>query len=162
MPATETQRHLYELIADFRTAMLVSRAGDTMHVRPMAVADLRRDADAYFATSIDSPKIAEMQADAQVLVTFQSNSQFASIAGTATVVRDRALIDRLWSDAWRVWFPAGKDDPLLCLIKVDATEGEYWDTRGARGLRYLFNGVSAVLQGTTPATDQRQHAKVSL
>src|SRR5262249_24219034 len=107
-------------------------------------------------------KVAEMEANSQVLVTFQNSTHFATITGTATVVRDHALIDKLWSDAWRVWFPKGKDDPLLCLIKVDATEGEYWDTSGTQAFKYLFQGVSAILQGTAPTIDESQHAKVPL
>jgi general stress protein 26 len=128
----------------------------------MAVAELQRDADAYFATSMESTKIAEIEADPEAMITFQSNSQFASISGTAQVVRDRAEIDRLWSESWKAWFPKGKDDPSLCLLKVQAREGEYWDNSGMKGMRYLFEGVKAILQGERVQTDSDQHAKVSL
>ena len=69
----EDGEHLYDLLKDFDTAMLVTRAADGhLHARPMAVAELRADADAYFVTNIDSPKVAEVYADADVLLTFQS------------------------------------------------------------------------------------------
>ena len=46
----ETQRHLYDLIKDFGTAMLITHQPDgKCHARPMAVAELKTDADAYFA-----------------------------------------------------------------------------------------------------------------
>lgn len=163
MSENDTQKHLYELLKDFSTAMLVSRDGDGhLHARPMAVADLRPDADAYFATSVESPKVAEIQNIPDVMISFQGKSQFATVTGVASIVRDRALIEKLWSEAWRVWFPGGKTDPNLVLIKVDAREGEYWDNSGLSGLRYAFEGLKAVVKGERPQTDKDNHAKLRL
>lgn len=159
----DTRKHLYELTKDFKTAMLVTREpnGD-IHARPMAVAEMNPDADAYFSTSIESPKIAEIEADPRVLITFQGRNEFATIEGTATVVRDRALVDRLWAEDWRLWFPEGKDDPTLCLLRVSAERGEYWDTSGVQGVRFLFEGMKAIFQGRQPVKDAAQNAKVAL
>ena len=164
MSDTAPQKHLYDLLSGFSTAMLVSndQAG-RMHARPMAIAELRADADAYFATSIKSPKVAEIQNFPEVLVSFQSASQFASVSGTATLVKDREIIDRLWSEEWRVWFPGGKDDPELVLIKVDAREGEFWDNSGTKGLSYVFEGLKAVMKGEKLQNDKAgAHAKIRL
>jgi general stress protein 26 len=163
MADTDTHEHLYDLVKDFDTAMLVTKdASGKLHGRPMSVAELRADADAYFATSLESPKINEIEANPEAMITFQSGSQFASISGTARVVRDRTLIDRLWSEAWRAWFPGGKDDPTLCLIKLEAREGEYWDNSGHKGARYLFEGVKAIFQGEKHDVHAGEHAKVRL
>lgn len=164
MSDANPQKHLYDLLKDFSTAMLVSndQAG-RMHARPMAIADLKPDADAYFATSIQSPKVAEIQNFPEVLISFQSASQFASVRGTATIVKDRVIIDQLWSEAWRAWFPGGKDDPNLVLIKVDAKEGEFWDNSGLHGLSYAFEGLKAVVTGTKPDADKTgAHGKIRL
>lgn len=164
MSETTPQKHLYELLKEFSNAMLVSHDQDGhLRARPMAIADLRPDADAYFATSIDTPKVEEVRNAPDVLVTFQSATQFASVRGKATIVRDRQLIDRLWSEEWRVWFPEGKDAPDLCLIKVDAIDGEYWDNSGQHGLSYVFEGLKAVLKGEKLADDKGgAHAKLRL
>lgn len=164
MTETNPQKHLYELLKDFSTAMLVSNDQDgQMHARPMAVADLRPDADAYFATSLQSPKVAEIQTFPEVLLSFQSATQFASIRGTATLVKDRQLVDTLWSEAWRAWFPGGKDDPNLVFIRVDAREGEFWDNSGTQGLSYAFEGLKAILKGEKLENDKGgAHAKLRL
>lgn len=163
MSETNPQKHLYELLKDFSNAMLVSKdRNGNLHARPMAIADLRPDADAYFATSVQSPKVAEIESNPDVTITFQGSNQFATVTGTATIVSDRALIEKLWSEPWRVWFPGGKDDPSLVLIKFDAREGEYWDNSGLNGLRYAFEGLKAVITGDTPATDKNTHAKLRL
>jgi general stress protein 26 len=159
----DTQKHLYDLIKDFNTAMLVTHgANGAMHGRPMRVAQLKPDADAYFATSIDSPKAKEIEADPRVLVLFQSTAKFAAIEGKATIVRDRALIEKLWVKEWSVWFPGGKDDPSLVLLKVDSSSGEYWDNSGLQGLQYLFKGLKAILNKEKPEVDEKVHAKVAL
>ncbi len=159
----DNQQHLYNLAKHVKTAMLVTHTKDGgIHARPMAVAELQKDADAYFSTSIDSPKIGEIEENSNVLVTFQSGLQFAVIEGRASIVRDRAQIDRLWSDDWRLWFPKGKDDPNLCLLKVSAEQGEYWDTSGLEGIKFMFESAKARLAGRTPEKSENQNAKVKL
>lgn len=127
MPTATNQReHLYDLLKDFDTAMLVTRSADGhMHSRPMAVAEMRPDADAYFVTSIDSPKVAEITANPNVTLTFQSSTQFASLSGRATIVRDQALVDRLYKEDWKIWFPKGKTDPSISMLRFSAQDGEY-------------------------------------
>jgi general stress protein 26 len=159
----ERQRHLYELASAFKDAMLVSRALDgTLHARPMALAEMHPNGDLLFSTSLDSLKIKEIQTNPDVLATFQSASQFASIHGTASVVRDRAEIDRLWSESWRIWFPEGKDDPSLCLLRVSADHGEYWDTGGIEGMKFKVESIRARLSGRVAEKSEAQNAKVKL
>lgn len=163
MRAEQKADRLYDIIKDFDNAILVTRLADgRSHARPMAVAEIRPDGDIFFATDIQSPKVAEIAANPDVVVTFQSGSQFASVIGRAEVVKDRALIDQLWSEAWKVWFPGGKTDPSLCLIRVDGREGEYWDNAGAQGIKRAFQTAKAYMQKKTPELDEKQNAKVRM
>src|ERR1700748_2778764 len=107
----DRKEHLHELIADFGSAMLTSRVlGGQLHVRPMAVAKVCPDEQLYFATGLTSPKVGEIHENPAVVVTFQSRSEFVALYGTARIVRESAVINELWSEGWRVWFPDGKDD----------------------------------------------------
>ncbi len=163
MAQVNEREHLYDLLKDFDTAMLVTRSADGhMHSRPMAIAQMRRDADAYFVTHIDSPKVAEISANPNCTLTFQSKTQFASLSGQGTVVRDQALVERLWKPDWKIWFPKGQADPSISMLKFDAQDGEYWDNSGAQGLKFVFNAAKAYVKGETPKEDQKQHAKVDL
>lgn len=89
---------------------------------------------------------------------------FASVTGRASVHRDRAKIHELWTEHAKVYFPKGKDDPEIVLIKVSAEEGEYWDNDGLEGIKYLFEAVKAYVTGTKrPENDDKeQHGSVSL
>jgi len=159
----ETREHLHELLKSFDTAMVVTFAANgDMHARPMALAELSVDGDAYFVTSIDSPKVAEIRANSVVTLSFQSPRQFACITGHATVVQDQALVDRLWQDMWKLWFPAGQADPNIAMIKFEAQQGEYWDNAGVQGLKFLYRAAIAYAKGESPESNPQQHAKVQL
>lgn len=159
----EDGEHLYDLLKGFDTAMLITRAdnGD-LHARPMAVAELHADAGAYFVTSIDSPKVAEIYADADVLLTFQSSDQYAAVYGRANVVQDRALVERLWKEPWKVWFPRGKEDPSIALLRFDAERGEFWNNAGMRGVQYVFEAAKAYLTGERVKVESGQHGRTNL
>jgi general stress protein 26 len=160
---TDTKQHLHDLIKDFRSAMLVTHTPDGgVHIRPMAVAKIAENEELFFATGLDTTKVDEIASNPAVAVSFQSSAEFATLYGSARILKDRALIDELWSEAWRVWFPNGKDDPNLCVIAVAPTRAEYWDSSGFEGLRYLYEGLKAVLQRRQPEHDPAQHAEVEL
>jgi len=41
------------------------------------------------------------------------------------------MIEELWSDAMKAFFPKGKNDPNLTLLEVDVHSVEYWDGPGS-------------------------------
>jgi general stress protein 26 len=155
---------LYNLVTKFHTAMLVTRTvGGALRARPLSLATAHDDGLLYFATSVDSPKVAEIAANPDVLLTMQDGSCYVSITGAARICRERALIDRLWSESWRVWFPGGKEDPSLCVLAVAPRDAEYWDQTGAKGIKYLVEMAAAYVRGTTPASGaSSDNAKVRL
>lgn len=141
-------RKLAELIKDVDIAMLTSRKADGSLVsRPLGTQEVEFDGDLWFATGADSEKVAEITADPRVNVSYASKGKntYVSVAGTASVVRDRAKIDELWSPAMKIFFPGGKDDPNLALIRVRAESAEYWDGPGGifgKALYLLVAGVT--------------------
>jgi general stress protein 26 len=159
--AADPEQHLYDLLKDFSTVMLVTHEQNGgIHGRPMAIAKLAADSETYFATDRRSPKVAAIKTNPDVAITAQSSSEFASLTGRVEVTEDRALVEEFWSPAWEVWFPGGKDDPNLVLLKFTPVEAEYWDNSGAEGLRYAFEGLRAYIKGERPNIDDGIHAKV--
>lgn len=154
------EKHLHELLESFDTAMLITRHDEGHHARPMAVAAVEGGDCVWFIMSVDSPKAAEIRADPRVSATFQAGRRFVALSGIAEIVHDRAKIHALWKDTWRVWFPHGKDDPSLALIRVSVDDAELWDHAGARGVKYAFEAVKSVLAGARPSPLEAQHARI--
>lgn len=139
-----SREKLVELLGTFDTAMLVTASSDkTLHSRPMALLQVEPDGDMWFLTSGSSGKVNEIAADSHVNVALQKDHEYASVCGRARVLRDRAKLDDLWNEQLRVYFPTGKDDPDLALIKVRPEEGEYWDHGSAQGIKYLFEAATS-------------------
>ena len=113
----------------------------SLHSRPMTNQDRDFDGDLWFFTSVSAPKVWETERHHQVNVSFAdpAKSKYVSASGVATLVRDRNKIDEFWKPAYKVFFPHGKDDPDLALLKVEVQRAEYWDSAPtAIGRAYNF------------------------
>lgn len=162
MDTNDGRNHLHDLVDDFDVAMLVTHAADGIHARPMAIARLDEGVGAYLVTGINSLKVDEINANPHAVLTFQSAKKFASVRGVLALSPDPALIEKMWKEAWKVWFPAGKTDPNIALLKFTAQDGEYWDSAGMQGLKFVYDVARAYVSGETPKSDEAQHAKVQL
>ncbi len=78
--------------------------------------------------------------------------------------RTEPSLDEIWNEAWKVWFPGGKADPNLLLLRVDGDRGEYWDNSGLSGIKYFIEAGKAYLSGTRPdvESDPKIHGKVQM
>ena len=155
-----TEQHLQALLESFDTAMLITHHGHGDHARPMVVAGVEGASTLWFVTSTTSPKADEIRQDTRVSATFQSDKRFVALSGRGELVTDRAKIQELWKAGWRVWFPDGKDDPTLALIRVAVTDAEFWDNAGSNGIRYAFEAAKALLSRETPDEVDGEHGRV--
>lgn len=53
---------------------------------------------------------------------------FACLSGTASIANDPGMIEKLWSKPAEAWFPGGKSDPNLILLRFDIAEAELWES----------------------------------
>ena len=155
-----TKQHLKDLLESFDTAMLVTRHDDCDHARPMAVAGVEGANTLWFVTSQNAPKSDEIRRDSRVSATFQSATRYVALSGRAELMSDPAKVNDLLKPSWKVWFPDGKDDPKLVLIKVTVTDAEFWDNAGTKGIRYAFVAAKALLKGEEPTPASGQHGRV--
>lgn len=158
----EHRQRLHEILADAGTVMMITRHGEELRMRPMAVAKVADDDTLYFSTSTRTDKLGEIERDDRVDLVFQSRTRYAAVAGEATLSRDRALIDELWQDSWRVWFPEGKDDPSIVIVVVRPSRGAYWDLGGAGGLKFLYRSAKALVTRSEVEVDPESHGEVAM
>ena len=147
---TQNREALWDKIKDVRIAMMVTDEGDgVLRSRPMYTQQPEFDGDLWFFTRDDSAKTDEVAKDKQVNLSYASEKKdlYVSVSGTAQVVHDRAKAEELWSPPLKAWFPDGLDDPHLALLRVRATQAEYWDA--PNGVAQLFEMARAVVQNDT-------------
>jgi general stress protein 26 len=73
----------------------------------------------------------------------KGHDYFACLAGTARIDNDFAQIEKLWNPQVEAWFPGGKSDPNLALLRFDIDSAELWETDMSLSgkLKMLFGGT---------------------
>ena len=126
---------LHELLDQFQTTMLITRAEDTkeLHARPMVIAGLEKSCLIWLLTSKDSAKVHEIEDRRHVHLTMQrENETYLSVDGHADIVEDREKVIQCWQPAFDRYFPKGKEDPNIALIAVTPEHAEYWTYAGSK------------------------------
>jgi general stress protein 26 len=136
-----------EIVSHESVCLFTTRLTEVpLTTRPMAVQQVCDQGNFWFLSQDDSEKNLEIEKDSrvQLFISNRSNYEFLSVYGQATITRDREKIDELWSDIAKAWFPGGKDDPHLTVIKVTPEQGFYWDTKDGKLVSMIKIAASAV------------------
>ncbi|WP_114782270.1 pyridoxamine 5'-phosphate oxidase family protein [Botryobacter ruber] len=145
----ENLRKLTDKIKDIDIAMMTTQEPDGMlRSRPMRTMETKDDGVLWFFTGYDSAKSQELKQDSHVNLSYAKpgDNLYVSVSGRATLSRDKAKIDELWNPALKAWFPEGKDDPNIGLIKVTIDHAEYWDSPNS-AVVHLIGVAKAVVTG---------------
>jgi general stress protein 26 len=131
--ATADLRKLGELLDGIEVAMLTTRAADgSMVSRPLQTLALDARGELVFFTAADSGKIDQLDANPDVNIAYAhpGEHRYVSVRGHAYLSRDRASIDEFWSMPQKIFFPRGKDDPNLLVLRVRVRDAAYWESAG--------------------------------
>lgn len=140
-------KKLKELAEDIGVCMFCTDLGRVpFQTRPMGTQKVDADGNIWFFSDASSDKNDEIRHDSDVQLIYSkvSDSHFLSVAGTASVSRDKAKIDELWNKMAEAWFKGGKDDPNLTVVCVKPREAYYWDTKNGKMISLIKIAVSAV------------------
>ncbi|HEY4357619.1 MAG TPA: pyridoxamine 5'-phosphate oxidase family protein [Acidobacteriaceae bacterium] len=141
------------LVKGIHICMLTTAREDgSLSSRPMAVQDKPFDGTLWFLTRSTSDKIDEIRHDQHVLLSFAapSDSKYISLRGRARVNQDRAKIEDLWNPMYKAWFPKGKDDPEIAVLRVDVSEADYWEASGLKVVTLVKYAYAAATGGKVP------------
>lgn len=150
---TDDLEKLRALVKDIDFCMLttVDEQGD-LHSRPMSAnGEIDPNGDLWFFTGASSHKVTEVKQSPKVNVSFADpqNQHYVSITGAAQMVRDQKKIDELWKPEFKMWFPKGKDDPEVALLRISMEKAEYWDSPSST-VGYALSFVSSLITGKQP------------
>ncbi len=152
-PQIKGFQKIREMVKDIDFCMLTTiDENRDLHSRPMSAnGEIDRNGDLWFFTGVSSHKVREVEKSPKVNVSFADpkNQQYVSITGIAELVRDRKKIEQLWKPEFKMWFPEGKDDPEVALLRIRLERAEYWDSPSSAAA-YVFNFVSSLITGKQP------------
>src|SRR5688500_8877434 len=152
---------LKELLEGIDFCMLTTVDAGHLRSRPMSTQQAEFDGDLWFFTSDTTHKVEEIRKDDRVNAAYSQpdENRYVSVSGRAEIIRDREKIEELWNPIHKAWFPEGKDDPALCLLKVNVEQAEYWDAPNSKIVQ-VYGFVKALATGTE--ADYGENEKLSL
>ena len=145
---TDTQKiedSFWKSLRSDMTVMLVLCEAADDRARPMT-AQIDGDADIgpiYFFGGKDSSlyqKLGSTPAKAEFTHVPKGHELFAAVEGDLSVCHDNAVLERLWNPFVAAWYPGGKEDPNLVLLKMEIGEAKVWLNSNSlvAGIKMLF------------------------
>jgi general stress protein 26 len=107
----------------------------------------------------DKKKEITENENVQLFFSHPAKSSYLIVNGKAEIIFDKVKVDELWSPLVKTWFPEGKDDPNISVIKVKPNSAYYWDTDGNRMINFL-KMVASVATGKNLVTGNEGAIKV--
>jgi general stress protein 26 len=149
----EIKQTLWDKMADSPFVM-VGLTDTHQHSEPLT-AQLDKDLvdTLFFFVGKDNRLIGGGAAMAQFVS--KGHDFFACLSGTISESNDALMIDKLWNKQVEAWFPGGKSDPNLALIRLDIDSAELWETDIS-----LSGRLKMLVGGTIKPSESSSHAVV--
>ena len=150
--------NFYEKVCDIKFAMLVTHdANGELASRPFTTQAAGHDGAIWFFTRTDAEAVSDVQRDPQALLCYadQSAHRFISCRGEASLSHDRQLIETWWKPAYKTFFPEGRDDPALVLLRIQISKADIWDSQTSKMAQLLTIGKAAIGM----ATDDKERSE---
>ena len=125
----EVQDRLWKAIDDDHTGML-GLTHDNHHFQPMTAFVERETNTLWFFTRTDTDLAQSVAGGADAAFIFVDRKLQACVDGRLTFSHDRERIDRYWNAHVAAWYPDGKDDRHLTILRFDAVDGRVWVNEG--------------------------------
>ncbi len=140
---------LWKLIKGTKFGMFTTRHADNGHLHSCPMTTQNKDEDRgdslWFFMSRKSHPVEDLQKEPTVNVAYADtgDDSYVSVSGTAEVVDDAAVKQRLWSPMAKAWFPGGPSDPDLALVRVRIVHANYWNVTESKVTQVLKMAAAA-------------------
>jgi general stress protein 26 len=141
----ELAARFWKKLKSDRTVMLGLAGIEDGHSQPMT-AQVEDEDDGngpvWFFSAKDTDFVKQLGEGRRAVAHFAAKDHelFASLDGALVPFNDRATIDRLWNPFVAAWYPGGKDDPKLQLLRMNPDRVQVWlnDSGVLAGVKLLL------------------------
>ena len=160
MPKTgEIESKFWKALKSDMTMMVGLYGIDEAHTRPMTAQLLDQQGAIWFFASSDNAIVENVDRGRRAIATFAAKGHdlFAAVHGEITLDMNPKTIDALWTPFVAAWFPGGKTDAKLRLLRLDADRAEIWLDGSS-----LLSGLKMLIGFNTKQDFKDDTAKVQL
>ena len=123
--ATALKQKFWTALADSPFVFLQTDGDPQTAVPMMAQLDTEAQSTIWFFTSRESPFAKGGPATATFMG--KGHDLFARFTGSLAEETDPARFELEWSPAVQAWFPGGKQDPDLLMLRMELDQAEIWN-----------------------------------
>jgi general stress protein 26 len=155
----DVEARMWKAIEGGQHTGMLGISGDGHHFQPMTAFVERETNTIWFFARQESDLVQAALGGGAGHFIFQSRDLWACIDGTLRVELDRERRDRFWNVHVAAWYPEGKDDPALTMLRLDCDEAGVWLSEGGP-VKYAWELARANATKTTP--DVGEHRDLNL
>lgn len=149
----DAKKKIKDMAEDIDFTMMATNLKDApLHMVPMSTKKVDDQGNIWFLSNKNSTHNKNIASDNHLHLIYadKGKMQFLNVYGTATITKDRKIIDELYGKTDDTWFE-GKDDPNITAISIKPIEAFYWDPKNNKLVTLVKMGVAAVT-GNEPDT----------
>ncbi|WP_427453204.1 pyridoxamine 5'-phosphate oxidase family protein [Litorimonas sp. WD9-15] len=157
------QKQLLEQIKEARCVMLGS-PNPSEHMQPMSPQlddDIIENypGNIYFYSDNTSDLGKAVLADnGPVMLTYMTKDYQACVRGRLYPITNMQLIERFWNPIVASWYPGGKTDPKMMMLRFEMEDAALWASTDST-LKFLYETTKANITDTLPDIGDRTHIK---
>lgn len=140
---------LKSLVSDISICLFRSNllAEEVSNCGPMTAQRVCDQGNIWFFSEKNSDKNNAILTNSKVQLYFSNPTTGTCLVlnGDAEVDLTQSKIEELWTPLIKNWFPLGKEDPNISVIKVAPTSAYYWDTDSIRMISFLRLAASMAI-----------------
>jgi general stress protein 26 len=153
----EAIKKLKELVDEVSICMFTTLDDEAnLSSRPMFTSSIDEEGNLWFFTNEFSEKISDLSKDNMVHLIYSHpvRNIYVDVKGVCSVIIDQTKMKELWDTKLETWFPAGLDDPKLCLIKVSTETALFWNHSSSK-MGLLFQMIRSITKGDKYKENER-------
>jgi general stress protein 26 len=163
MSQATSRELIWKHVKDIGTCMMATtNAEGGIRARPMRGTIDEPASAIWFFTDRETDKDEDVTRDARACLTFADphDQTYVSLSGRISLIHDRAQIEAHWNEGAEIYYPAGKDDNSVVLMKFTADSGEYWDAPSSP-IVMAIKFLQAKVSGERPDLGTQGSARLS-
>lgn len=152
----DIKKRLWKAIDERHGTGMLGLMDSRQHFQPMTAFVEEGDGQIWFFTRKDTDLAQAVAAgDSMAMFVVQTNDLQACLGGRLTETFDRVRMDKYWNSVVAAWYPNGKDDANLTMLRLDLEDAEVWIS--ANPVRFAWEIAKANATHRAPDAGDKAH-----
>ncbi|MGH6908734.1 MAG: pyridoxamine 5'-phosphate oxidase family protein [Phenylobacterium sp.] len=150
----DVKKRLWKAIGERHGTGMLGMMDSGHHFQPMTAFVEEEARQIWFFTRKETD-LAQAATGGLAMFVIQTGDLQACLGGRLSAAFDRTRMDKYWNSVVAAWYPGGKDDPNLTMLRLDLEDAEVWIS--ANPVKFAWEIAKANATHTTPDAGDQAH-----